>query len=523
MAHISVRGVFVASCVWGGFALVALLGLYLKHFLATGAGLRRQFLLSVFLLTVTGLDICVHLWNLFYSQRPPPGDLEWWSVDQIASWLDSLLWVPHHVASMVCCMFAFLLAWMAGKDNSDGRTRSGVFIALALASSFGLSVYVAFAFFLAMLAWAIWQVAYERKPLPALLLGAGGGGGAILLLPYLWELTHTTSKMRGSSVFAFAVRQMIPPQDLLTSRLFQHLASHHPLEALNLAKLILLAPGYALELGFYLAVLVAYLVPRWRGGIPLTPAHRSLVLIVVATLGPASFVRSTVLGSNDFGWRSVLLLQFPLLLLASELLSGWRFADGKCGMQTDGARLPYNSPQWLRSIASIALVIGVVGTPCQALMLRFAFPLAAAAERSSDSHAFVDLSHNAYISSVGYAKLDASISHDAIVQFSPNHQNPFGVAADMFGIDHQAAIISDEPWRGSELGGDPAGCPAMASAIDALYTGASAEQARATCRQYSIQYLLVRIYDPAWKDRQSWVWTLTPVVPDQEFRVLDCR
>ena len=85
MAHISVRGVFVASCVWGGFALVALLGLYLKHFLATGAGLRRQFLLSVFLLTVTGLDICVHLWNLFYSQRPPPGDLEWWSVDQIAS------------------------------------------------------------------------------------------------------------------------------------------------------------------------------------------------------------------------------------------------------------------------------------------------------------------------------------------------------------------------------------------------------------------------------------------------------
>ena len=91
---------------------------------------------------------------------------------------------------------------------------------------------MAFAFFLAMLAWVIWQVAYERKPLPALLLGGGGGGGgAILLVPYLWELTHTTSKMRGSSVFAFAVRQMIPPQDLLTSRLFQHLASDHPLEA----------------------------------------------------------------------------------------------------------------------------------------------------------------------------------------------------------------------------------------------------------------------------------------------------
>jgi hypothetical protein len=63
----------------------------------------------------------------------------------------------------------------------------------------------------------------------------------------------------------------------------------------------------------------------------------------------------------------------------------------------------------------------------------------------------------------------------------------------------------------------------MAAAIDSLFQGASAEQARAICHEYSIQYLIARVYDPAWKDRNSWVWTLDPVVSDDEFRVLSCK
>ena len=35
-------------------------------------GLRKQFLRSVRLLVVTGLDICVVLWNIFYFHRSPP-------------------------------------------------------------------------------------------------------------------------------------------------------------------------------------------------------------------------------------------------------------------------------------------------------------------------------------------------------------------------------------------------------------------------------------------------------------------
>jgi hypothetical protein len=516
MAHLPARDVFVASCVWAGFVLVSLIGLYLKHFVIAGVRLRQQFLVCTFLLTVTGLDICVNVGNILFFHRPAPGYLAVWPLGQITGWFVSLLWDPHHVVSLVCCMTAFLLAWMAGKEGEHRPTASMALIALALASAFGLSIYVTFAFFLLMLVWALWQVVIERTPRPALTLAAGGAGAIVLLLPYLWELMHSASKMEGGSLFSFAVREMIPPDGLLSSRLFQHLAAGHPLAALNIAKLVLLAPGYAVELGFYFLVFLIYLVPAWRGRTALTPAQRSLVFISVASIPLLSLVRSGVLVSNDFGWRAALPLQFSLLLLASELITRWRLAD-RTG-------LPHNTPHWLRSIAALALVIGVYSTLYQALLMRFSGPLVVAAhKRAVHDPVAGNLSHDAYISYLGYAQLDRVIPQDAVVQFNPVQPDEFWKGVDLAGVDHQAAMGFDKPWCGSEFGGDPSGCPAMAAAIDPLFNGATAEQARATCHQYGVQYLVASIYDPAWKDKSDWVWTLSPVVSDEEFRALDCR
>lgn len=526
MAHLPARSVFIAGCVWAGFLLAALAGLYLKHFLEVGVRLRKQFLLSVSLFMITGLDICVVLWGFYTLHRPLPGYLEVWNIGQITSWLDSVLWVPHHVASMVCCMLAFLLAWMAGKDKNRKLGVSGTLIALALASSFGLSVYVAIAFFFLMLMWAPWQIFIERKPLPALILGAGGAGAAVLLIPYLWELTHTSSGMHGGSVFAFAVREMIPPEGLLAWPTLQHLATGHPFAARNLANLVLLAPGYAVELGFYLAIFLIFLIPAWRGRTPLTPAQRSLTFLAASTLVLISFVRSGVLESNDFGWRGALPMQFALLLLASEVRTSWIFADRKINTPSECAGLPHHTPNWLKSAASFALIIGILSTAYQALILRFTLPLFETKMRIAQDPGASNLSHNAYISSIGYAKLNASIPEDAIVQPNPAIPNPYWIDwidVDFIGMNHQSVIGSDQLWCWSEFGGDPKGCPAMAAAIDSLFNGATAEQARTTCRQYGIQYLVTRIYDPAWKDRNGWVWTLKPAVSDNEFRALDCR
>lgn len=523
MSRLSPRAVFIASCVWAGFALAALIGLYLKHFLAAGTRLRNQFLLCISLLMVTGLDICVNLWNLFYLHRPLPDDLEWWSANQVTSWFDTLIWAPHHIASCVCCMLAFLLAWMDGHDGDRKPVATVILIAAALASAFGLSVYVAFGFFLVMVVWAFWQIVIERKLRSALLLAAGGTGAAVLLIPYLHELTHASSSgLQGGSLFAFAIREMLPPDALLATHLFKTLAMVHPTAARNIANLVLLALGYAIELGFYLAVLLIYLVPAWRGRVLLTAAQRSLLVIATVALVIVSFMRSSVLTSNDFGWRAILLLQFPLLLFGSEVITSWRLAERKRNASVAAqAGLPQNIPHWLRSIAALALVIGAIGAVCQSLLLRFSIPLAEAHLRAVHDPNAGRLPHNAYISAIGYAQLDGSIPRDAIVQFNPDVE-PYLRSADLLGIDHQTALITDQPFCGAELGGDPRGCADMAAAIDSLFNGASAEQARATCHQYGIQYLVAREYDPAWKDGAGWVWELPAAVHDDGFRVLGC-
>lgn len=524
MSCLPTRAVFIASCVWAGFALAALIGLYLKYFLATGVRLRQQLVICISLLMVTGLDICVNLWNVVYLGRELPNDLEWWSASQVTSWLDSLLWAPHHIASLVCCMFAFLLAWMDGKEGERKPVVTAILIAVALASAFGLSVYVAFGFFLVMLVWTFWQIAIEREIRSVLLLAVGGVGATVLLIPYLHQLTHGSSTgLQGGSLFAFAVREMLPPNGLLATHLFKTLALFHPVTARNIANLMLLAPGYALELGFYLVILLIYFVPAWRGRVPLTAAQRSLLVIATVTLVIVSFMRSSVLTSNDFGWRAALLLQFPLLLFGSEVVTSWKLVERKSNA-TDAelAGLPQHIPQWLRSIAAFALVIGVVSTVCQVLMLRFSIPLAQAHLRAVHDPNAGRLSHNAYISAVGYAQLNALIPRDAIVQFDPNAE-PYSLTADLLGVDRQTAILHDHPYCGAELGGDPSGCPVMAAAIDSLFRGGTAEQARAVCQQFEIQYLVARVYDAAWNDKSGWVWSLKPVVQDPEFRALDCR
>ncbi len=524
IAHLPVRDILMSSCIWSGFVLVALFGLYLKHFLEVGVRLRKQFLFCVFLVTVSGLDICVNLWDILYLHQPLPGAIQAWIVGQVPSWLSSLLFVPHHVASMMCCLLAFLLAWMAERDGGHWTVTSVALISAALASAFGLSVYVSFAFFLVMLAWALWQVFFEHTPRRVLLIGAGGAGAIVLLLPYLWELTHSSSGIHGGSVFEFAVREMVPPDGLLSTRLFQYIASGHPLAALNIAKLILLAPGYAVELGCYFAVTLIYLIPSWRGRAPLSSAQRSLVFIVAATMVLISLVRSGVLEYNDFGWRGSLPLQFAVLLLASELITGWKEAGTRRAEPADSTPFQYKTPEWLRAIVSMALIVGFASTFCQALMLRFDLPLVESAHvwRTYETGPG-NLSHKAYISAIGYAELDASIPRDAIVQYNPASPDSYWNTVDQADINHQMAISGDKPWCGAELGGDPSGCPIMAADIDHVFTNATAEQARATCRRYGIEYLVARIYDRPWWDKNSWVWTLSPVVADDEFRALDCR
>jgi len=521
LSNLPARAIFVGGCVWAGFAVAALVGLYLKHYLLVKTELRPYFIRSLRLLMITGLGVCVNLWNYFHSHVPLPGYLEVWKTGQIASWFDTLLWNPHHLASLVCCMFAFLLAWLSNKERGLCWFSTACLIACALASAFGLSVYVTFAFFLIALLWAPWQIFIEKNWQPVLMLFVGGIGALVALIPYLRELTQTTSAMKGPALFEFAIRETIPPDSLLASHFFHTLSAVHPDLSTNLANLVMLIPGYAVELGFFFAIFLIYAIPAWHGHIKLDPARRSLIYLSSATLVIISTIRSGVLDTNDFGWRAALLLQFPLLLLAVEATAAWDTANKKLALPSGQLSLGVLNPYWLRSAATFALLLGGFTTLYQVLMVRFTLPLYEHAAHLGDL-TLRDLSHKAYISYLGYRQMDRSIPTDSIVQYNPASSNPFWSDVDWLGTDRQTALAFDHPGCGSEFGGDPSACTAMALAIDGVFKGASAEQARSVCRQFSIQYLITSVYDPAWSDRSGWVWQLTPVVDDPEFRVVAC-
>lgn len=526
MWHLPVRGVFTGSCVWAGFALAALIGLCLKHLLAAGAQLRRQFLACVALLSVTGLDLLAVILGIVFLGQLLPLDFEWWSRDQITSWIDSLLWVPHHIAGLVCCMLAFLLAWMARRASRRERIATVALIGCALASAFGLSIFVTFAFFLLMAMWAIWQIAVERSPAPVGYLAGGGGVALVLLAPYLRELLHASSGSAGAPrarLFGFGVREMIAPDRLLATPWFQHLAFAHPVAARQVADLILLAPGYVLELGFYLAVLLIFLVPAWRGRVRLNEGQRAMVFLAVATLPIITVLRSQLIANNDFGWRAALFLQFPLLLLGAQLVTDWSAIQKKRPDEPEGKIERLRTPSWLRSLASLALAVGIVSTASQVLSLRFGLVLMEARMHALHRPDADLLSRTAWIMTRGGELLDARIPQSAVVQYNPSHPDVFFAVVDQMTMTHQVAIVADDGGCGSPLGGDPQGCPLMATAFDAAFKGGSAEQARTACRDFGIQYLVADVYDPAWDDRSGWVWTLPAVVADPEFRALDCR
>ncbi len=66
------------------------------------------------LLGVTGLDV-LYVLILYLKYRIVLSDMEVWDTDQVTSWTNSLLWVPHHVAATSACMLGFVFLWHAGR------------------------------------------------------------------------------------------------------------------------------------------------------------------------------------------------------------------------------------------------------------------------------------------------------------------------------------------------------------------------------------------------------------------------
>lgn len=525
---LAARDVLIASCVWAGIGMFCVAALFCKYFLPIRTKLRRTALLSTLLFGATGLDILMVVYLHFSTSfHRFDADMEWWDPDHWPSWLDSFLYVPHHVASLVCCLVALLLLWTARTEtNAWARWSAAALAAIAFTSAFGLSIYVAFAFAITIMIWAV-VLLFEKQRQLVWSIAVSGFAAAILLIPFLLQLRGETEATGSKTKFPLIpqLRQLYGLNEWAAS-----LAAHHPW-ALAHAKIVrtllwfvLVVPDISLELGFFGLCGVLALWHWRRGRFAGHSGVRTLLVLLGGSLFSTLCVRSSVTTINDYGMRTAMLPLFLLLIFAAYYVSEGLvplLARHVSRLTTDSS----SRPRLLQTTATVLLALGVIGTIYQAMGIRFFLPLYEAGRLRDHrtNGAFPEMSRHVYQLREAYKQLARIAPASSVVQYNPESIGSYFLYVNMLNVDHQ--VVAAEPGCGKSFGGDASACPIIEEALAALYDepAADARTAASICRSLGINYLVVTDQDPAWQDSDSWVWSGHVAVSEPDLRILACR
>ncbi len=524
---IPARNVLVASCAWAAIALFCTAALFCKYFLPRGAALRRTALLSILLFGVTGLDLIMVVYLHLTPIHRFDGDMEWWDVDHWPSFLDNFLYVPHHVASLVCCLVTLPLLWTArGSLERGTRWLTVTIAAAAFASAFGLSIYVAFAFAVAMLVWCVALLVDKQYGLVRMIV-AGGALAAVLLLPFLLQLRSETASSGEKQHFPlrFQLRELYGQQEWAEALTHHHTRfyAHHLSLVKSVLWAVLLLPDLTIELGLYGLVLVLAVREWRRGRYRSEPGMRALLALIAGSLFATLAIRSSVIAAiNDYGFRTAMIPLFLLLVVMAHFLAeGLVSLKRQPRSRPEGARFPLP----VRLAALVFLLMGAAATLYQAVGVRFYLALYEHGRLRDHrtNAAFPEMGQHVYELRQAYDALGRIAPARATVQYNPMTIGDYFFWINMINAGHQ--IITAEPGCGKSFGGDEKACPLIEDAVNALYldpapTGDAAMQ---ICRGLGIDYLVATDQDPAWQDSASWVWSGEPSVAEPDVRILRCR
>jgi hypothetical protein len=421
--------------------------------------------------------------------------VEWWN-EQVDGFTWTALWEAHHLVALVACLMAFLLLWEASRHTGVRRWKYACVAGIALASSVGASIYIAFVFGVFLMLWTVVTVVRKWRAETASLLVAGALC-AVLTLPYVASMTGGAGSGGGAFPFVFCVRRFFFVDNILQA---QGLGQAWRLALVNSA---LLPLNYLLELGFFLAAGLLWWRRRRARREPLSRAQLAIALMVATSLVICTFLRSTVIDNNDLGWRGFLVAQFGMLLWSVDVLSDRRYK---------------RSP-----LLAAMIVLGAAGTVYDVFMLRL-YPVLA--DRGALPQ-LIWMSPDRKLGERNYALREAyewaqkSTPADAIVQFSPRvvwQDTPAFLYA-----NRQIAAADQSCLAG--FGGDASLCAPMLAAANRLFpeSGQPAPQSSAACESLGASLLIVKDTDAVWGVRDSWVWREKPVFSNAQVRVFGCR
>ena len=497
-----------AGTVWAGIALMSLIVIAMKFFVGIRERFERKALIACSLLLITGLDILPTAYNYARLGVVTP-DMEWWN-EQITSWVDALLWAPHHIMSLAACMVGFLVLRHAVSTKSQ-RAIAIVLAGLAFSSAAGLSILTTFAFALFIALWLAFA-ALRREWSDVTGFIAAGAIALVGALPYLHTLLAAAAGGYGGGRFlAVRVRRFDFAMNLIAAMLH---TTAQKLPAPGLILFLLLPLNYFLELGFFLLVGVLRFRSVRAGSTPMTRGEQAGWAIVGTSFAIGSFLCSTTIGSNDLGWRCFLQAQLVLLLWAAVLIDEW------WGTQ----RFWRRRGTLVVNFAAVLLIFGLIGTVYQVAMLR-AYPiLLDAGKVDPTAYLWLDqdgrLGERTFALRSVYESLGAVLPADAVVQYNP--YAPAFIPHQLYSA-HSAAV--GLPLCGIVFGGDFARCADRVKSIAPLFNRsllAETTDLDSLCREYSINVMLVDDSDPVWMDRESWVWRGKPLLANEHVRAFAC-
>jgi hypothetical protein len=487
-AFVGPRRAWMGGTVWGGIGFLAVVTLYLRLFAYQGAAsLRRRLLVAFSLACITGLDILptALLWLLRATgmRNAVFLSVEFWN-EQVDGFVWTSLWTAHHLAGLIACLTAFLLL-----SEAPRKLHYALWAGVALATAAGSSIYVAFAFAVFLAAWGVVTMV-RRWWRETVALAIAGAAGLALLLPYALDLRGPGKSGNPIEVW---VRPLHP-----ASLIFQAMQFSPPLIALGNA--LLLPLNYFLEFGFFFLAAVVWWRLRRKNPAPLSRSELALAVMVAASTTVCTFLRSSVIANNDLGWRGFLIAQFALLLWGVDVLM--------------------DSGRPRRALLSGLLILGAAGTTYDVLILRL-FPILADVGVTAKFPWMPpdpDLGRRNYAGREAFEWTTRATPAGAVIQFNPKvtfqDMPAFLYSARRFAAANQSCM--------SAFGGDPALCPGMVEKLNLLYAGSPAPLA-SVCGNLPIDILVAKDTDPAWADRQGWVWSSQPVYANDYYRVFRCK